>query len=352
MRILSILAIVIIVAAVGWRYSRNNEPTSAPKNSPAVVAYTISIKPLVESLEAIGTAEASKAIDVTVTVSDVIATQNIQEGQKVAEGTILFELNKTEELALLSSANIELNQQLREYNRIEALVKQKSIPSSELDARQSNIDTAHARIAELTASIDNRTIRAPFAGVIGLRNFSRGALVKPGDIITTLDATELLNIDFELAEKYLTQVAPGKTIEASTSAYPDQKFSAQVATLDTRINPSTRSIKVRAVIENTSNQLRPGMLMTLKIIENEKLALLAPEEAVFMRASQHYVFVIDKALMVEERKVTLGTRKNGWIEVLAGLSEGEQIVHQGLLKVSQGTSVKIQNEAWRSEASQ
>ncbi len=352
MRILAVLALIIILAAVGWRYSTNNEAASAPKNTPAVVPYNVTIKPLIESLEAIGTTEASKAIDVTVTVSDIISAQHIQEGQRVDEGTILFELNKTEELALLSSAKIELNQQLREYNRIEALVKQKSIPSSELDARQSNIDTANARIAELTASIDDRTIRAPFAGVVGLRNVSRGALVKPGDIITTLDATEVLNIDFELAEKYLTQIAPGTTIEAYTSAYPDQKFTAKVATLDTRVNPATRSIKVRAVIDNTHYALRPGMLMTLKIIEHEKPVLLAPEEAVFMRAAQHYVFVISKELSIEERKITLGARKEGWVEVLTGLSEGEQIVHQGLLKVSQGSNVKLQNESWRSEDSQ
>ena len=350
MRTIGFLILVITLGAVGWRYYSSTSEKTRPNSAPGVVLHTVTTKTMTQSLQAIGTTESLESIDVTSTITERVTALPMQEGQSVTQGTVLVELQKAEEQALLQGAQIELKEQLREYDRIEDLVRKKSIPSSELDSRQSLIDQARARIAEINARLAERQLVAPFDGVLGLRNLSVGALARPGDVITTLDAIDKLHINFDVPEKHLSLMTTGKTLTAHSAAYPKENFTGVIETLDSRVDPVSRSIRVRATLSNEGRKLRPGMLLTLDIINAQRPALLVPEQAVFMRGDQHFVYTVDQNNTASETAVKIGERQKGQVEIIDGLKTGQNVVLQGLLKVQPGIKVSPQIEEWRSNA--
>ncbi len=350
MRTIGALLLLSVCIAIGWRfYTTQSSNTQRPPNTPAVVLHNVQPQTVTQTLEAIGTTKAIESIEVTSTIAERITSLPMQEGAKVKKGAILIELEKAEEQALLKSAKINLKEQKREYARIEDLVRTKSIPSSELDKRQSLIDNAEAHIAEVSARLAERTLTAPFDGVIGLRNLSAGALARPGDTITTLDAIEKLNIDFFIPEKHLGLLKVGNNVNTQSAAYPGQTFTGTISTLDSRVDPVNRSIKVRATIDNKALKLRPGMLLTLNIVNSTQQLMMVPEQAVFMRGQQHFVYSVDAQNTVAETPVSTGVRQKGIVEITQGLALGDNIVLQGLLKVNPGSKVTPQVEQWRGD---
>lgn len=352
MRIIGAVLLLSVCIAIGWRfYSTQNANNQRPESATAVVLHSVQQQKVTQALEAIGTAKAIESIEVMSTITERITSLPMQEGANVKKGSVLVELEKAEEQALLKSAKINLKEQEREYRRIEDLVRTKTVPSSELDKLQSLIDNAKARIAEVNAMLAERTLIAPFNGVVGLRNLSAGALARPGDTITTLDAIESLHIDFFIPEKHLGLLKIGNSVNTQSAAYPGQNFTGIISTLDTRVDPINRSIKVRATINNQDLKLRPGMLLTLRIVNDVRQLVMVPEEAVFMRGEQHFVFSVDAQNVVAETQVSIGLRQKGAVEITQGLNLGDNIVLQGVLKVRPGSKVKPQQETWRDEAS-
>lgn len=340
-------SLIIIVLAVAWRYYADSTTSPRPRPTPQVVLFEVKEAEITESLEAMGSARAAESVIVTTSVTDKVSNIAFEQGQFVKKGQTLLTLASDEEMAQLNVAKIELADQQREYKRIENLVKQKSVSASELDRLQTAIDTARARITQAQATLKDRIIKAPFDGLLGLRNVSVGALLQPGDEITTLDSVTQLQMDFDLAEIYLPRIKVGQTIQAASVAYPDRTFSGQIITLDSRVSPDTRSIKVRAQIDNEQALLRPGMLLTLDLIDQKRITKMLPEEAVFMRANQHLVYKVNADMVVSEQPIEIGIRQNGQVEVLNGLNTGDKIVWQGLLKVKPGSKVIEQTEDWR-----
>jgi membrane fusion protein (multidrug efflux system) len=342
-------SLILIVMAVVWRFYSDSQSNQRPRSDTQVVLFEVKHSEIIESLEALGSARAAESVILTVSVTEKISKITFKPGQFVKKGQLLLTLTNDEELAQFNVANIELAEQKREYKRIESLVKQNSVSGSELDRLQSSIDTARARITQAEATLKDRVITAPFDGLLGLRNVSVGALLTPGDQITTLDSVANLEMDFDLAEIFLPHIKVGQPINAVSIAYPELIFKGEIITLDSRINPNTRSIKVRAKIQNKDALLRPGMLLTLAIINQQRVTKMLPEEAVFMRATNHLVYKVSPEMIVSEQAIEIGIRQKGQVEVLSGLAVGDKIVLQGLLKVKNGSKVKSQNESWRKD---
>jgi membrane fusion protein (multidrug efflux system) len=342
-------SLILIIMAVIWRYYSDSQSNQRPRSDTQVVLFEVKQSEIIESLEALGSARAAESVILTVSVTEKVSEIIFKQGQFVKKGQLLLTLANDEELAQFSVAKIELAEQKREYKRIESLVKQKSVSRSELDRLQSSIDTAHARIAQAEASLRDRVIKAPFDGLLGLRNVSVGALLTPGDQITTLDSVANLEMDFDLAEIYLPRIKVGQAINALSIAYPKIIFKGEIITLDSRVSPDTRSIKVRANIQNKNALLRPGMLLTLDLIDQQRVTKMLPEESVFMRANKHLVYKVSPEMIVNEQAIEIGIRQNGQVEVLNGLEVGDKIVLQGLLKVKTGSKVKSQVESWRKD---
>jgi len=334
------------VFALGLLLAGPAVTADAPGAAPTgVIVERVSRQRIADSLEALGTLRANETVRLTASVSDTISQVNFEDGQAVEAGDVLVELTDAEESALLEEAESLAQEAERQFKRIERLVNDGNNASeSLLDERRREWRTAEARLDAVRSRLADRLITAPFGGRVGLRQVSPGALVSPGDVITTLVDDSRMKLDFTVPAIYLTSVGRGTVIEASTPVFPNRSFAGEVSSVDSTIDPVTRSITVRAIIPNEQHDLVPGMLMTLNLLRNERDAIVISEEAVVPRGTDTVVMVVDmdtEPYVAEQRAVQLGTRMPGQVEVTAGLDVDETIISHGTLKVRPGAPVRI-----------
>jgi membrane fusion protein (multidrug efflux system) len=261
----------------------------------------------------------------------------------VAAGKVLLEMTSAEEHAQLEEARATVGEAKRQYDRMRSLAAQGTAAKSVLDEKRREWETARARLSAIESRLADRLIRAPFAGVVGLRNISVGALVEPGDVITTLDDDGLMKLDFPVPSTYFETLRPGLPISARARAYPGRSFEGEVKSIDSRVNPTTRSVVVRAILPNDDRVLKPGMLMQIELQKNPRDALIIPEEALVPKGDRQFVLLVDEAdgHKVMQREVQIGGRRAGEVEILSGLAQGEKVITDGTLKVRPGQLVSI-----------
>lgn len=312
--------------------------------APVVTAALVSKDRFVEAIEAIGTARAEESVNITAKSADTVGAINFSEGQTVEAGTILVEMTSTQQAADLLAARAELSEAEKAYQRAADLVAKGISSKASLDSATAARDAARGRVQSIEARLADTIIKAPFAGVVGLRNVSIGSFVSPGDVITTLDDISPIKGDFTVPERLLGMLKPGLAIEAGVAAYPGETFAGTVSSVDTRIDPATRAVTVRAQIPNDAGKLKPGMLMSVELIVSEREALAVPESALVAQGDTRYVFRIDAESRAQRVEVKTGLVKPGSVEILEGLAEGDRVVSQGTNKVMPGQPVMIDSE--------
>lgn len=293
-----------------------------------------------EVFEAIGTAEANESIVITARETETVEAVYFEEGQSVAAGAVLVELSSGEEAGSLQTARARLIEANAELKRVEQLIASGNVSPARLDQAQAARDAAAGQARSLEARLADRLIRAPFAGLVGLRQVSPGGLVRPGDVITTLDDTSLIKVDFAVPEVQLGRLAVGQTVTARSPAWPGETFEGVVAALDSRLDETTRTITVRAPIPNLDGRLKPGMLLSLEIVHETQKALAVPERAVLSERDATTVLRV-KDGKAERAEVRLGARQNGLVAVLEGLAESDEVIVDGIHKVRPGQAVSI-----------
>ena len=311
--------------------------------TPVIVAQVAS-KPFADRIEALGTLRANESVALTATVTETISALHFDDGQRVAAGTILVEMTSEEEHALLTEAQARLNEAQRQYRRVQSLATQGTAAKSLLDERARERETAQAQLAAIESRLSDRLIKAPFAGVVGLRNISIGALVEPGDLITTLDDDSEMKLDLSVPSVYLAALRPGLEVVAQTKAYGERSFKGVVHSVDSRVDPVTRAVVVRVRLPNPERLLKPGMLMQVTLIKNARTALVIPESALLPLGRDQYVLrVIEdgEGHRVERTQVRVGARRPGEAEVLDGLGEGDLVVTHGALRARPGQAVRV-----------
>jgi membrane fusion protein (multidrug efflux system) len=189
------------------------------------------------------------------------------------------------------------------------------------------------------AQLSDRVITAPFDGILGLRQVSPGTLVTPGTPIATLDDISVIKLDFTVPERYLAVLQAGQDVAARSETYPDREFAGRIASVDSRVDPVTRSVTVRAEVPNAERLLRPGMLMSLDVFLAPRQAIVVPEIAVLQVGADAFVYRVKADQTVERAKVELGSRREGEVEVRAGLAGGDRVVTEGTVKLREGVSV-------------
>jgi membrane fusion protein (multidrug efflux system) len=172
-----------------------------------------------------------------------------------------------------------------------------------------------------------------------LRRVSVGTLISPGDVITTLDDTSVIKLDFSVPENFLASLREGLPIHASAPAFPGRSFAGSVASIDSRVDMNTRSVTVRALLANEDGALKPGMFLNVSLANDEREALIIPEEALTPEAERQYVFVVADG-KAQRREVRIGGRRPGSVEVVAGLTAGERVVVEGTQKIRDGALVR------------
>ena len=339
---------LIIMAAIGaggyyWYINQEQAPSGRPRTAAAVLVVTtpVASQPLQEMVEALGTARANESVTLTASLTDTVRRINFDDGDYVEAGTVLVELTSEEEEAQLAEARAELDEARRQLARLEDLDRRGIAATSEVDLARSAAEAAEARLNTELARLKDRLIRAPFSGLLGFRDISPGTLLGPSDAITTIDDVSQIKLDFTVPEKFLSVMQPGRTIYASGASWQDREFEGVVRAVGSRVDPVTRALVVRAIIPNEDRALRPGMLLTVRILAEERTAIVVPERSVVQVGNSSFVYVVGANQRVNRHEVQLGTRQLGVVEVVAGLEEGEQIVTDGIIKLREGSLVKV-----------
>jgi membrane fusion protein (multidrug efflux system) len=323
----------LFVAGAAW---------AQEKPAPQVIVAQVREMAFEDRIEALGTLKANESVQLTVNVTETVTAIHFDDGQRVEEGETLVEMTSHEEHALLEEARANLDEARRQFNRVRRLESQGIEAQSLLDQRRREVETARARLAAIESRLADRLIKAPFSGVLGLRNISVGALVETGDVITTLDDDRVMKLEFAIPSTYLAGLSLGLPIRAHNRAYGERIFEGQVKAIDSRVDPINRSLRVRAVLSNPERILKPGMLMTVELLRNQRQTLVIPEAALMPKGSDHFVLRLSgEPPLVEKRRVRIGSRRPGEVEVLEGLNAGDLVITHGMEKARVGGAIRI-----------
>ncbi len=318
---------------------------SQAQNQPTpVITATVVKQNFSDVVEALGTLKANNSVTITSTVTELVTEVHFTDGQRVKQGYLLVSMDTSDELALLEEEQARLGEAQRLVKRLKPLAAQNATSKSALDAQNSIVSVAKAKIRGIQSQIDKRQIKAPFDGVVGLLEISVGTLAQPGFELATLDDDSSMKMDFSVPEKHLSYLTTGLKIEAQSQAFPGQNFNGEIASINSRINPATRSVVVRAIMQNPEQSLKPGILMRIQLATQPRTSLLILEEAITASATEQRVFKIvseNNTVRVDQTLITIGTRYGGKLEILSGLVEGDQVVIHGTLRIKGGDQVEI-----------
>ncbi len=341
---LGALSVGLVLGLPGL-FGRGEADTTAKSNrtaaAPPVVAALVEQRQFADTLEALGTAQANESVLLTPNRADHVQAIHFVEGQEVEAGQLLVEMHAEEELALLAEASAVRDERRVSHQRAIELHAKEMVSERELDGTKSLLAAAEARCISISAAIADRQVRAPFAGVLGLRRVSVGAYLQPATIITTLDDLSIVKLDFTIPETWLPTIRAGMTITAQSDAWPSLKFAGTVSTIDTRVDRTTRSVSVRAKLANTERKLRPGMLLKVLVERGEAPVLQVPEEALIPVGQDHFVLRIDSGDIARRIQVQTGRRRPGAVEIKSGLAEGDRVVIEGIVRVRPGKAVRV-----------
>jgi len=332
-------------AAAPAAHSGGGRGRNGGGGAPTVLATAAAQHTFTDALQAIGTAQARESIVLTPKVADTIRALRFDSGDRVRQGQVLVEMSSVEQAADLAEARAANQAAQEDLRRTQELFNRGFASQARLDTVQAAAQAAQARLNAGGSRIADRTIRAPFPGIVGLRTASPGQFMRPGDQIGTLDDISQIKLDFDVPETQLSRVAQGVEIVAHTAAYADRVFTGVIANVDSRIDPTTRTVRVRAMLPNTDEVLRPGMLMTVEVRSNPRQALAIPEIAILDQIDGAYVYRVAAGDGGQRRadlvRIRTGQRSGGMAEVLEGLNMGDQVVTEGVQSLRPGQPVTL-----------
>lgn len=337
--LLPCLALAVGLGACGKKAAQPQSGRGADAPVP-VTTQQVRLQEFGDILVALGTVHAREAVTVTAKVSEIVQRVHFDSGDVVARGAPLVTLSGQQQQASLVEAQATANEAERMYRRQAELAGQQLIARASLDTQRATRDAANARVSQIRAQVGDRTIRAPFAGVLGIRQVSPGALVTPGTAIATLDDIARVYVDFPLPESELAQVAAGQRVSGTSASWPGREFDGTVSTVDARLDAGSRAVNVRADFPNADRALRPGMLVQVTVHRSARQAMLLPEIAVVQVGQKTFVWRVGEDGKVSQAEVKIGVRRDGLAEISDGLKAGDRVVVEGTGKLRPGAVVQ------------
>lgn len=310
----------------------------------AVIVTEAKIRSVSTPIESLATVQANESVTITSTVTEHIKSIHFEDGIEVTKGQLLMSLDDHDERAILIEEQARLDEAQRQVRRLKQLTNTNAASQSALDNQLSQVAISQAKIKGIEVALNKRQIKAPFDGILGLRQLSVGALAQSGTELITIDDISTVKLDINVPEKYLSQVAIGQSILAKATAYPDVNFTGQITSINSRVDATTRAIAVRAVIQNPNRLLKPGMSMKVTIDSQSSEQLTIPEQAVLSSGTQNYVYLIQPQngkIQAKQQNITLGQRSQGLVSVIDGLKPDQQVVIHGINRISDGSEVSI-----------
>lgn len=319
----------------------------------SVSEAVIGTRSFTDEIRVLGVARGRRSVNITSSTSELITRVLFTDGQRVAAGAPLVELQAREEDAGVIEARAQVAQAQRQYDRYKTLADRGIAPRVTAEDAETGLETAQAALNAAQARRGDRMIRAPFAGVLGLSSVTPGTLVSPGGVITTLDDISVVRVDFPVPERYLGVLRAGTPIRASIDAYGDEVFGGRIALIDTRINEQTRAVTARAEIPNPGGRIRPGMAVRVAVEQGQRTSPAAPEAAVQYEGDGAFVYRIargDRGSTAQRVEVETGSVEGGFVEILSGLNVGDRIVGSGLNRIQPGAPVRVAGQGGRRPA--
>lgn len=344
------ISIGVAVVCAAWAiYATQHRPEAGSGPPPgaaggrgggpaAVTTATVRSERLSQKLEALGNARANESVDISSKTSNVVAAVRFRDGERVRAGQVLVQLDDAQARADVAAAQAAVTESESQYNRSRELLNTQALSKSSFDQLEATLKANRARLQSAQARLEDTVIRAPFSGRVGLRRVSVGTLISPGDVITTLDDTSVIKLDFSVPETFVATLREGLSVRATAPAYPGRAFVGKVASIDSRVDQNTRSVIVRALLANEDGALKPGMFLNVALAKDERETLVIPEEALTPDAEKQFVFVVADG-KAQRREVRIGGRSPGSVEITAGLEAGDRVIVEGTQKVRDGAPV-------------
>lgn len=333
--------LIALLVFVGYLYWIPSQKTDARRDAPVVAVSTAKVetKPMIRSVNSIGTGISNNSIQLISPTSDFVTELNILEGKAIKQGEVIARLHDIEERARVTELEGILEDQKRQLDRLKNLANTQATAQSLLDEQQTRVNTTLAQLDIAKAQLAEMTIRAPFNGHLGLRQVSVGAYINSGTVITTLDDLNTLRVAFSVAEHYLADISVGMPLTVTNAAYGDITFNGKVSAIDTRLDPVTRTVTVHGALPNEDLRLRPGMLLHVKLELDNRVAMQISEKALVPQQQKQFVYKVDAENKVSQVEVTTGQRVPGWVEITGGLKEGDEVVVEGIQKLRAGITI-------------
>lgn len=319
---------------------------------------TVSATPAVEQewqhqLHAIGTLMAARGANLSAEVGGIVSAIHFQSGAEVAKGALLIEFDHSEDDAKLDQLKAQATLARITYERDKRQLQARAVSRQQVDADEQNLKADDAAVAEQQATIDNKLIRAPFAGKLGIRQVDLGQYVAPGTTVVTLQALDPLYVDFTLPQQASSEIAVGQKVTLDVDAYSHQDFSGKIAAVSPLVDTATRNLQVRATIPNPKHQLLPGMFATVSIdVGAPQRYVTLPQTAITFNPYGSTVYLVETSgktaegkpeLIARQTFVTTGETRGDQVAVVKGVTPGQEVVTAGQMKLHNGTRVLINN---------
>jgi membrane fusion protein (multidrug efflux system) len=297
-----------------------------------------------DQIRVLGVARGQRSVNITSSTSELITRVLFTDGQRVAAGTPLVQLQAREEDADIAQARAQVARARTMYERYRTLGERGFASPMMVEQYETELESAQALLAAAQARSGDRTIRAPFAGVLGLSTVTAGTLINPGAVITTLDDIDVVRVDFPIPERYLAVLQTGTPITATIDAYGDEIFTGRIALVDTRVNEQNRSVVARAEIPNPGGRIRPGMAVRVAVQQGLRNGVAVPEAAVQYEGDGAFVYRIakgERGSTAQRVEVETGVVEGGFVEILSGLNVNDRVVGSGLNRIQPGAPVTV-----------
>ena len=341
----SLLLLGVFVSSITVAF---NIKAAESDNAISIIAYQVNYQNIPQRLEVLGELKAIQSVFLTAKVSDVITGVYFSDGQQVAQSQLLVEFDNQQELAQLREKQISVKEAQKQYYRLKNLKGRANVSQSQIDEQYRDWQVLEAQINTLKVELKDRKILAPFAGQLGLKNFSKGDYIESGEALISLDNTDKMQLDLMVSDRYLQDLKLGQAIEVKSEAYPNKVFSAQIVAISPQLDANSRMIKFRAHIDNPQHALKTNMLVKALIQLPARTELMVPNKSILMLGDHSYVYRLletdnNEVFKLEQVKIEMGQIGDKRTEILSGLKENDRIISQGVLLVNPRTQVKIKH---------
>lgn len=347
--LLVLLALAAIVAGLAFlKYGQIQQEIasfSQPRPDPVVAAATVESQTWQPTLAAVGTVQAVQGVAVNNQIAGQIKEILFTSGALVRSGQLLVRLDDDVDQADLKGLQAAERLASIKLERNRKLLKDRAVAQGDVDEITAQLDQARALVKAKQAIIEQKTIRAPFSGQLGIRAVNLGQYLAAGSTIVSLQALNPVFVDYAMPERHLDQLRHGQDVRIAVAAYPDRTFDGKIEAISPAIDQGTRNIQIRARFENADLTLKPGMFARVTtLLPNTGATLTLPREAITFNPYGDSVYLIndvDGKLQVQRRQVVTGTVRGGQVAVLDGLREGDRVVLAGQVKLTNGQSIQI-----------